>query len=122
MIFGKPTLYVDCDETLVLWDEGYGQPSQHPDAVELELYGNSYKLRPHKGHIELLKQFKSEGYIVIVWSAASQDWSEEVVRKLGLTEYVDHCLSKPTFYIDDKLPEQFLHRQCRIDRKSTRLN
>jgi predicted phosphatase len=114
MIFGKPTIYFDVDDTLVLWDEGYGNPTLHPEGVELELYGSTYKLRPHWKHIELLKKFKKEGYLIVVWSAAGQDWVEEVVRKLDIAEFVDYKLSKPTYFVDDKRPEQFLHYQCRI--------
>lgn len=112
-LFGEPTVFFDVDDTLVLWGSYHGH---HPDprAVAFDCYGTEYKLLPHFKHIELLKDLKKQGYKIIVWSAGTAPWAREVVRGLGLEEYVDHILSKPTFYVDDRFPEDFLHRQNRI--------
>lgn len=115
-LFGEPTIFCDVDETLVIWGEHHGH---HPDprAVTFNCLGTDFQLLPHFKHIELLKDFKKQGFKVIVWSAAGASWAREIVNKLSLTEHVDHILSKPTFYIDDKFPEDFMHRQNRIYHK-----
>lgn len=113
-LFGEPTVYYDCDDTLVMWDRDYSFSSTVKGTVHLELYGNNYYLKPHKKHIALLKQHKSEGFKIVVWSAGGAPWAREIVSKLELTDQVDIILSKPEFYVDDCLPEDFLHKQNRI--------
>ena len=39
---------------------------------------------------------------------------KKLVKVLQLGNYVDYCLSKPEYYVDDKFPEEFMHRQNRI--------
>lgn len=112
-LFNDPTVFFDVDETLVLWGKDYGK-SNDPEAKIFHLYGSDYRLVPHYKHVDLLKDFKQQGYKIIVWSAAGENWAKEVVNKLNLEKYVDHCLSKPEYFVDDKLPQDFLHLQCRI--------
>jgi phosphoglycolate phosphatase-like HAD superfamily hydrolase len=87
----------DVDDTLVLWntDKTEGQLFHNP-------YDNSYThLKPHKRHIELLKQYKGRGFHVRVWSAGGWQWAEAVVKTLGLESFVDSIETKPAKYIDD---------------------
>jgi len=112
-LFGNPAIYFDVDETLVLWQGKNGQ-STNPNAKKFHLYGSDYNLDIHWKHVELLKEFKQQGYKIIVWSAGGELWAQEVINVLQLNEFVDHCLSKPEFFVDDKFPEQFMYRQNRI--------
>jgi predicted HAD superfamily phosphohydrolase YqeG len=87
-------LYVDVDNTLVLWDK------------------DTYK--PHKGHVNLIKQFKARGQKVVVWSAGGYVWALKVVKELGLEEYVDLVLSKPSWWADDLRADGVLPEVNRI--------
>jgi hydroxymethylpyrimidine pyrophosphatase-like HAD family hydrolase len=75
------TLFVDVDDTLVIWE------------------GESY--RPHKKHVELIKRFHKRNQPVVVWSAGGWEWAERIVKELGLEPYVTAIMSKPVWWIDD---------------------
>lgn len=96
----------DVDDTLVLWD--------HPDK---EVKGKHFKdphdgmlhlLVPHRKHIKLLKDFKSRGYTVIVWSGGGHEWAKTVIDTLGLEDHVDFCMTKVTKFIDDLQAQEVL--------------
>jgi len=87
------TTYIDCDETLVLWD------------------GDKYT--PNEKMITQLKQHKARNHPIIVWSAGGWEWAARVVKELGLEEYVDLVIAKPRFYWDDKLAAEFMPKTMR---------
>ena len=92
----------DVDDTLVIWDwkpinpEGVG-------LVEIKDPVSGFKelLMPHERHITLLKQFKTRGHTVVVWSQGGWSWAETVVKSLGIEDVVDVVMSKPDWYVDD---------------------
>lgn len=108
-MLGTPTIYFDCDSTLVMWEM-----DGSPNALPFELYGKKYLLVPHQKHIDKLKEHKREGFTIIVWSAGGAEWSKEVVKVLGLENYVDLMISKPCYYYDDLISPKFLHEHKRI--------
>jgi hypothetical protein len=108
-MMGKPSVYFDVDNTIVLWDM-----ETDPRAITFELYGQKFKLVPHYKHIERVKFHKQEGFEIIFWSAGGADWAQEIVNKLGLQEHVDYCLSKPSYYYDDLPTEKILHKHHRM--------
>jgi FMN phosphatase YigB (HAD superfamily) len=95
---GDRTLYVDCDDTLVLWNI-----SDYPDSprIKINLYHEDTVLVPHQKNINLLIKFRKLGYKIIVWSQSGADWAEAVVNQLLLSDYVDLVITKPTYYLDD---------------------
>ncbi len=101
--------FCDVDDTLVMWGM-----RDHPEAKEFENCGFKELLVPHAKHIELLKQAKFRGHVVIVWSAGGADWAEEVVKKLGLESYVDVIVSKPDWFIDDLRAGEFMPEMNRV--------
>jgi phosphoglycolate phosphatase-like HAD superfamily hydrolase len=113
MLFGIPTVYCDVDETLFLWKSKYGKLDD-PRCITMEVFDAKYKVLPHFKHIDLIIKLKSQGYKIVIWSAGGEVWANEAVDKLGLRKFVDVVLAKPTLYIDDKMPEEFLHRHNRI--------
>lgn len=120
-IHGQTTTWFDCDETLVNWyatDEELEKrgvlftcpASQvlHEDGHLVPVEPWTTRLVPHKKHVEQLKAHKSRGSIVIVWSAAGSEWAETVAKTLGLEQYVDLCISKPTWVYDDLSVVEFM--------------
>lgn len=119
-INSQTTAWFDVDDTLVLWD---ATPEQvEKEGIKFTCPGSLIivddepresmpwieMLVPHKEHIEQLKKHKSRHTKIIVWSAAGADWAEAVVKTLGLEEYVDLCISKPTWVYDDLQPTEFI--------------
>ena len=91
-------VYFDIDETLVMWawpKEFDGQ------AIKFDNFGYETMLLPHQKHIDLLKQFKVRGHHVIVHSQGGWQWAKEVVKVLGLENWVDEAKSKPKWIVDD---------------------
>lgn len=107
----KPTIFCDVDDTLIMWNP---PKDLHSQCVKLNTGGYYVFCYPHKPHIELLKEFKSRGHIIVVWSAGGADWAETVVKKLQLESIVDLVVSKPTWYIDDLPSELFMDKNSRI--------
>lgn len=56
---------------------------------------------PHQANINFLIKMWKLGYEVIVWSKTGKSWASAVTKALGIEQYVDHCLTKPDFYMDD---------------------
>lgn len=108
-MLGTPTIYFDCDDTLVMWER-----SESPAAIPFNCYGREFLLVPHTKHIDKLKEHKREGFKIVVWTAGGEEWGHEVIGKLGLTEFVDVILSKPEYYYDDLPSERFLHDHKRV--------
>lgn len=112
LIENENVVFCDVDETLVVWDKEYQHEkvSRDNEIILKDPYtGDTLYLQRHMPHIRLLKQYKGRGFTIIVWSKAGCKWSEEVVKKLGLEEYVDYCMTKPDRYLDDKTnPEEII--------------
>jgi len=105
------TVFFDCDDTIVMWDH-----ENHPDALTfrdiLDPDPNAcYSLVPHKRHIAMLKTFKRQGFSVVVWTQGGHLWAEEVVKVLGLEEFVDIAMAKPDTYFDDIEAKDFMQRR-----------
>lgn len=99
--------YFDCDDTLVMWDNKYKNEDQS-NTVCFSCYEAIEFLVPNFKNIQFLKKTKEEGGGVVVWSAGGWAWAKEVVETLGLEDYVDLVISKPTGYIDDLNCTEFM--------------
>lgn len=95
----------DVDDTLVMWGK-----SKHKRAklITDPSSGLSYKLVPHRFHINLLIQHYGRGYTIIVWSAGGYAWAQEVVKELGIEKYVDLVMTKPCKYVDDLVCNEWM--------------
>lgn len=115
------SVFWDVDDTLVLWNptkeqlEKDGIDFECPAGLFLNEENNvtpgkpwTARLVPHKTHIEQLKKHKMRGHMIVVWSAGGYDWAEAVVKRLGLEQYVDVVISKPTWAYDDMPAERIL--------------
>lgn len=105
------TAFFDVDETLVLWssDIPYEERIFIDDGGGITAY-----VTPHRKHIEQLKNHKARGHAVIVWSAGGSEWANAVVNSLGLSQYVDVVMRKPTWYYDDLKSNEFMPEINRI--------
>lgn len=101
----RRTLYVDVDETLLLHNKSNFPVSEH---VTVACNGRSFVGVPHTKNINLMIKFYKLGYDVYVWSKTGKSWAQAVVRTLGLDQYVEACLSKPDFYMDDKGAQEWI--------------
>ena len=107
----------DIDETLVVWNVPAGREEE---AITFDNFGYSERLLPHHAHIKLLKQFKVRGQYVVVWSQGGYRWALEVVKRLGLEEYVDLVMSKPKWIVDD-LPAAAWTKRSYLDLNGNRM-
>lgn len=103
----KRTVYCDVDDTLIMWDADINDPT----SKVLSLVNGNIVVRLHKVHIQLVKNLYAIGWNVVVWSQGGSDHAEDVVKQIGLTDYVTAILPKPESYIDD-LPfeQQYIKR------------
>lgn len=88
----------DVDGTLIIYEDEY---SPGPGKIELNLYGTKKFVYPHLDHIELVKSYHARGFRVRVHSGNGYQWAEQVVKKLGLEDYVYEVETKSFKYLDD---------------------
>lgn len=107
----------DVDDTLVMWEGDITKPA--PDRLEfLDPYdGATVFLKPHKKHIALMKKFKGRGMCVMVWSAGGVQWAKSVINTLGLADYIDLVITKPSKYVDDLDASQILGTRIYLEEK-----
>ncbi len=96
---------VDVDDTLVMWD--------YPEELESEAmligtYDFSQRVLPNKFVIKKIKEHKSRGHAITVWSAGGWEWAKAVVEALDLEKYVDIIKCKPQGFYDDLTSSEFL--------------
>lgn len=105
VVKNEMTFFVDIDETLVCWST---TKVAHSIAIKDPNDDVNNYVVPHLPHIKILKNKKTRGAHVVVWSAGGYAWAEAVVTALGLQEYVDQIMTKPSAYMDDKVATEFM--------------
>ena len=112
VISQESTIFIDVDNTLVMW----GKAKKHEKVVMVTCPYSAQQevLRPHKGHIKVLKDRHARGSFIVVWSAGGYQWANAVVKALGLEQHVDLVMSKPHMYIDDKKAKGILGERLYI--------
>jgi len=103
-IKGNNTAYFDVDDTII---------KHYSSFEELESKGvfleySKLTVVPHKRHIEDLKNMKKKGFTVIVWSQGGEEHACDVVKTLGLEDFVDATMTKPSVYWDDLKANEFM--------------
>ena len=109
------TLYVDCDDTLVMWDKSEFPPQSQ---IKVSCYGADSYVVPNKFNINLLEKFRKLGYLVVAWSQSGGSWAEAVVKALGISEHVSLCITKPTYCLDDLPPSVWIGKRIWRDPKT----
>src|ERR1022692_4616922 len=110
VIKGETLTAFDIDDTMIMWHSDC--PPEEKISITCPYGGDTRLFKVHKLHVEFLKKTKGRGNTVIVWSAAGVLWAEAVIKALGLEQYVDYILSKPTKIVDDLTPNEIF--PCRI--------
>ncbi len=113
-IIPSKSVFCDVDDTLIAWPKPGQGFENHPDAITVDMFGTMMKVLPMWDNIATLKSFYEKGYEVVVWSLSSKQWAEHIVKKLKIEDWVDYCVSKPDFYIDDKEIGHFMLPEKRI--------
>lgn len=102
-VFKNPRMvYVDVDETLIFWEE----PPKGINTIDVWIRTRKYQLNQRL--IEKMIQLHNAGYGLIVWSTAGAEWAEEVVKRANLDSFVEACIAKPIFYVDDAPVERWM--------------
>lgn len=117
VVNSEMNIYFDVDDTLVVW--GKVKQGEKCVAITDPYDGSQYYLRPHVGHIKVLRDRKARGATIHVWSASGHKWAETVVRALGLEQYVDFVLSKPMMYVDDLQASDILGERLYLGKDSS---
>lgn len=108
----KKSVYVDCDETLILWKD---DPMDLQNSV-IQVANGNLVVKFHRRHIELVKQFYSIGWNVIVWSQGGSDHAEHVVKACKLENHIHAIVPKPDVFLDDKeIQDQGIRRSFKKD-------
>lgn len=116
IIKNENNIYFDVDETLVLW--GKIKKGEKCIAITDPYDGTQRYLRPHVGHIKVLRDRKARGATIHVWSANGWQWAKAVVSALGLQDHVDFVLSKPIMYVDDLEAHEILGERLYLGKDS----
>lgn len=94
-------LFFDVDDSLVLWGKKEDPTDEEIQINDVYMPDTKITLIKHKRNIELLQRNKGQGRTIVVWSAGGVFHAEEVIKALGLEDYVDLIMAKPTQYVDD---------------------
>ncbi len=113
IIESEQIICFDCDDTIVMWNEAI------KDVVVEDAYDETlHNLTRHEKHIKLLKDHKSRGFTVILWSAAGYAHAVSVAKALDILPYCDIIMSKPIKFVDDLPASEVLVNRVYLPYKS----
>ncbi len=101
MIIGRGrTLFIDIDSTLI-------RPATAGD-YEGQVAIGGYLFVRLEHNIDTLRRFAAnDDTTIIAWSNGGAGWAHQVALAIGIEHLVSVCLSKPTFYLDDRADAGF---------------
>ena len=99
----RPHMYFDVDSTLIKPYEGTPEIFSQ-DTI---LINNSF-FKINTKVIQDIKLCKTRGHTCVVWSQGGSSWAQTVLRTLDLERYVDICMAKPSWFVDDRSPYDIL--------------
>lgn len=109
----------DVDQTLILHGREIADQFA-PGVIRVQdPYDDSIKyFQSHVPHVKLLKDYKTRGYHIIIWSANGGDWAEAIAKAIfgvELDKYVDECRTKLIKHVDDLPSDKILGERVWID-------
>lgn len=113
VINSEQIICIDVDDTLVM----HAKAKKRDNLVHITDPYDGFQrcLVMHVPHIKILKDRKARGATILVWSQSGHAWAEAVICALGLQDYVDYVLSKPTAYIDDKKVQDWMAERIYLE-------
>ena len=118
-----PTVYVDVDDTILMWSLPEGVEINDDRLVTVRCRDYTERLFPNIYNIDLLKKMATRGHAIVVWSAGGSDWAEAAVEALGLNSYVQAVSGKPQYYIDDIAnPKEWIGKHGYFEIDGTRIH
>jgi len=118
-----PTVYVDVDDTLLMWDSPHDVDKDDVRFVTVKCRDYTERLLVNPHNVLLLKRLASRGHAIVVWSGGGADWAEAAVEALGLNKYVTAVSGKPQYYIDDLAdPKEWIGKHGYFKLDGTRVN
>lgn len=117
-----PHFYFDVDNTLIhLLTESDVNNASLIDRCTVDFSASSeafscYDMYFNKQMVDLLLASHARGHIIIVWSAGGAEWARAVANEIEkrFGKCVDYCLSKPSWWADDKSAEFILPEVTRV--------
>lgn len=106
VIISEQLICVDIDDTLIC----HKKAKRGDKVVQFtDPYDQTQRtVVVHEPHVKILKDRKSRGATILVWSQSGYQWATAVIKALNLTPYVDYVASKPVAIIDDKPASDWL--------------
>jgi hypothetical protein len=104
----NPVFY-DVDDTLLM------RTGRVEGAFELVGPRGSIWYKPHLPHCKIIKELFAQGITVIVWSQGGSEHAARAVKALGLEQFVDLCMEKPHWVVDDKPVEAWMPKAAYKD-------
>lgn len=98
-------LFADCDDTLITFDF---PPKYTNRAIMIGPEGYKRLALPMTKNIEKLKNARSRGHGVVIWTQGGYAWGKMVVDALQLQNYVDLIVTKPSWIYDDLPVEKWM--------------
>lgn len=105
--------YVDIDGTLC--NKLPTQMDMSNVVYKADYYGTVHPIQPLWKNIDFVKTLKSRGWHIVINSHNGFQWAENVVRALGLEDYVDEVKTKSFKYIDDVPCEKWMGTRINLE-------
>ncbi len=98
------TLYVDVDDTLI---RSCGPRPAGSDCGRIIEIGPC-RFEVIERNVDTLRRFAANAdTTIIAWSNGGAIWADQVITAVGISDLVDVCLSKPSWFIDDRADAGF---------------
>lgn len=108
VIKGDKTVWFDVDDTLIHWNSVEGSTTVK---VKYGMLKQVFEVSVIEENVTALKLHASRNHTIVVWSAGGVEWAEAAVKALGLTQYVDLVICKPSWIYDDLDPVSFMPKR-----------
>lgn len=105
----------DVDGTLILSPSITDPPGSSYVDIFYPATEKYVRQRVNRAMVNILKEEKSRGAYVLVWSRCGKEWAKNTIKALDLEGYVDHIMAKPRAYFDDLPVEQWLKDRVFIE-------
>ena len=110
----KPVVCFDVDDTLIMWSKSHGSEISEDKKINIIHNALAFSSEFHQEHVNNIIRHKQRGHFVVVWSAGGGEWAETAVKALKISKYVDICMSKPSWYVDDMPCESWMGKRVFI--------